>query len=169
MDIKLTKDEKTIITAYITAGQMLGSQQDKITAKCEQGKQGQQSIIKMAQYLKVNNESINTLKMQVSRGMKKAGVKLSLQGIGESDKLTDITIAPTKPRIGGAKKNKENTDAVDIAISASNIIKNMNTADLFDCFENEFKALESVEEMNAYINQLISDRDTIIKQRLKAG
>jgi len=168
MDIKLTKDEKTIVTAYITAGQMLGSQQDKITAKCEQGKQGQQSIIKMAQYLKVNNESINTLKMQVSRGMKKVGVKLSLQGIGESDKLTDITIAPTKPRIGGAKKSKENTDTVKIA-NADTVVKAMNTADLFDHFENHFKALESVEEMDAYINTLKADRDSIVKQRLKVS
>jgi len=169
MDIKLNKTEKTIVTAYITANQMIGSQQSKITELCEKGKQGQESIIKMAQYLKVNNESTNTLKVQVNRAMNKLKTGLSLQKLGKDDKLTDITIAPKKPPVGGAKKSKENTDAVDIAISASNIIKNMNTADLFDCFENEFKALESVDEMNAYINQLISDRDSIIKQRLKAS
>lgn len=165
MDIKLNKEEKTIVTAYITANQMLGSQQSKITAKCEQGKAGHLSIIKMAQYLKANNESINTLKMQVLRGMKKAGVKLSLQGIGESDKITDITIAPKQKAQGGAKKSKE---VVKIA-NAKEVVNSMNTSDLFDYFENQFKALESIDEMNAYIDALISDRDAIIKQRLKAG
>ena len=115
--ITLTKNEKTIIDGYLNINRIKGSMQSQITALCEKGKSGQESIIKMAQYLMIHKESTATLKVQVSRAMAKLKTGLSLQGVGKKDNPKDVTIAPKQKEQGGSGNGKGDKDTESKATS----------------------------------------------------
>jgi len=99
--IKLNKEETTICNGYIKINSVEGSNQKRITVLCEKGKKGHESIIRIAQYLKANNEKTDTLKVQVNRAMGRLKTGLSLQGLGKDMTIEDITIAPKQEPKGG--------------------------------------------------------------------
>ena len=105
--IDLSKEEKTICNGYIKINSVEGSNQKRITVLCEKGKQGHESIIRIAQYLKANNEKTDTLKVQVNRAMGRLKTGLSLQGLGKDMTIEDITIAPKQDAKGGHSGKSE--------------------------------------------------------------
>ena len=136
--IKLTKDEQTIVNGYTKANKILGSQQSKITAKCEQGKKGYESIIRMTQALMLNGESTAKIKMQVNRAMGRLKTGLSLQGVGKSNKLTDVTIAPKQEKQGGHGNGKTDKVEADKAEAIESTTKVMDTESVFDYVVERF-------------------------------
>lgn len=109
--IKLTQAEKTIADRYKAESELKKLNAKAIFKLCESGKKGQQSLIKIAQYMKANGDDTATLKTQISRAMNKLKTGLSLQGIGKNDKVEQITIAPKQVARGGKAEKVEKVKA----------------------------------------------------------
>ena len=109
--IKLTQAEKVIADRYKAESELKKLNAKAIFKLCESGKKGQQSLIKIAQYMKANGDDTATLKTQISRAMNKLKTGLSLQGVGKNDTVEQITIAPKKDQVGGKAKKVEKVKA----------------------------------------------------------
>ena len=136
--IKLTKTENTIINGYLKVNKLNGSNQQRITKLCSEGKKGQESIIRMAQYLMHNGESTATLKVQVNRAMGRLKTGLSLQGVGKGNKLTDVTIAPKQKKQGGHGNGKADKVEADKVEATESTTKIMDTESVFDYVVERF-------------------------------
>ena len=151
--IELNKNEKVIIDSYLAINQLKGSTQSKITALCEKGKQGQLSIIRIAQYLMVNGESTATLKVQVNRAMGKLKTNLSLQGVGKKDNPKNVTIAPKQANIGnGSDKDKEKKEKEES-------VKKLDTSTVWDFVIERFTR----DELEALVNDYNKAHKTKLK------
>lgn len=151
--IELNKNEKVIIDSYLAINQLKGSTQSKITALCEKGKQGQLSIIRIAQYLMVNGESTATLKVQVNRAMGKLKTNLSLQGVGKKDNPKNVTIAPKQANIGnGSDKDKEKKEKEES-------VKKLDTSTVWDFVIERFTR----DELEALVKEYNKAHKTKLK------
>jgi len=161
--IGLSTSEKQLYDEVVNYNKKAGVINEKVKVFLSKGKTGIKSVERVAKVLKDNKEPLHAYKMAVYRFYKDQPKdnRLSLQGLGVKG----------SPFIGKPSNSGQNSKKKkDIKITnIDTVVKSINTADLFDHFESQFKALESVDEMNAYIDALISDRDSIIKQRLKAS
>ena len=95
----LQAPEREIIAIYLMIDKLGTSAQSRITSLVNQGKSGYKMILSIAGWLKDNNISTATLKVQVNRAMTKAKTGLSLQGLGKDQ--TPV-IAPKQDKKGGA-------------------------------------------------------------------
>lgn len=151
--IELNKNEKVIIDSYLAINQLKGSTQSKITSLCEKGKQGQLSIIRIAQYLMVNGESTATLKVQVNRAMGKLKTNLSLQGVGKKDNPKNVTIAPKQANIGnGSDKDKEKK-------AKEESVKKLDTSTVWDFVIERFTR----DELEALVKEYNKAHKTTLK------
>ena len=153
--IELNKNEKVIIDSYLAINQLKGSTQSRITALCEKGKQGQLSIIRIAQYLMVNGESTATLKVQVNRAMGKLKTNMSLQGVGKKDDPKNVTIAPKQNNIGnGSDKDKEKK-----AKAKEESVKKLDTTTVWDFVIERFTR----DELEALVKEYNKAHKTKLK------
>ena len=111
LEIKLTQSEKVIVDRYQAESELKKLNAKAIFKLCESGKKGQQSLIKIAQYMKANGDDTATLKTQISRAMNKLKTGLSLQGVGKNDTVEQITIAPKQVAQGGKAEKVEKVKA----------------------------------------------------------
>ena len=105
----LNKKEQQLYRSYANANKVEVNQQKEIDNYLSQGKKGYALIINIVDLLKVNNESTAKIKVQVSRGMKKIGFDLTLQGLGKEDTVKidkKNTTNQQKPKVGVIVKPK---------------------------------------------------------------
>jgi len=94
----LKLQQREIVAVYLMQNKLGHSTQAQITALCQAGKTGYQSIITMAQWLKTQGQDTATIKTQVNRAFTKLKIGLSLQGLGKDQ---TVTIAPKQDKKGG--------------------------------------------------------------------
>ena len=100
----LKLQQREIVAVYLMQNKLGHSTQSQITALCQAGKTGHQSIITMAQWLKTQGQDTATIKTQVNRAFTKLKTGLSLQGLGKDQ---TVTIAPKQEKKGGKATSED--------------------------------------------------------------
>ena len=100
----LKAPERELIAVYLMNNKIGETAQQRINGFINEGKTGMTKIVNVAKWLKTNDQSTATLKVQVNRAMNKADTGLSLQGLGKDQ--TPV-IAPKQASTKGASKDTE--------------------------------------------------------------
>ncbi len=125
----LKQAQREIVAVFLMQNKLGHSTQSRITALCESGKAGHNSIITMAKWLKTQGQDTATIKTQVNRAMTKLKTGLSLQGLGKDQ---TVTIAPKQDKKGG-KDKAEGGDTLTIQYDNDSFDQ-----DAFDSMFNEW-------------------------------
>ena len=159
LEIKLTQSEKVIVDRYQAESELKKLNAKAIFKLCESGKKGHKSLIRIAQYMKANGDSVNALKTQISRAMNSLKTGLSLQGIGEKQKITEITIAPKQDQVGGSAKAKAQAEAKAKAEAEAKAVKKITTEVVWDYVIKRFTRDD--------LEALVADYNKAHKTKLK--
>ena len=151
----LQAPERELIAVYLMNNKIGETAQQRINGFINEGKQGMTKIINVAKWLKANNQSTATLKVQVNRAMNKAKTGLSLQGLGKDQ---TPTIAPKQANTKGASKDKEN-DTLVIQMDVDSFDQ-----DAFDAmFINDW----DIETQQYFIEHCVKMKATALKAKAK--
>ncbi len=146
----LKLQQREIVAVYLMQNKLGHSTQAQITALCQAGKTGHQSIITMAQWLKTQGQDTATIKTQVNRAFTKLKTGLSLQGLGKNQ---TVTIAPKQEKKGGKGASQHGVlDGDVLTIQYDNDSFNQDAFDLMFCDWDR-------ETQHYFINHLLRQAD----------